>query len=197
LAPGEEFSLLSVLRPFNEENGYVKEIVIGSNGFTPDYGGGLCQLSTTVFRAAIDTGLPITMRRNHSYWLHYYNPPGTDATIFEPTPDLRFVNDTGKYILMQANVDEKLNLNIEFWGTKDGRIASRTEPVVYNIVDPVGAKTIKTTSLATGVTKCQYDSYKGADAYFDYKVIYPNGEIKEQRFSSHYIPKPKTCYVGI
>jgi vancomycin resistance protein YoaR len=197
IAPNDEFSLLSALSPFNEANGYVKEIVIGSNGFTPDFGGGLCQLSTTVFRAALDSGLPITMRRNHSYWLHYYSPPGTDATIFEPTPDLRFVNDTGKYILLQANVDDKLNLNIEFWGTKDGRIATRTEPVVYNIVSPGAAKTIKTANLAPGVTKCQYDSYKGADAYFYYKVIYPSGEVKEQRFNSHYIPKPMTCYVGI
>jgi hypothetical protein len=81
ISPNEEFSLLKYLSPFDASNGFIKELVIRDGVFSPEYGGGLCQLSTTVFRAAMDAGLPITERQNHSYWLHYYSPPGTDATI--------------------------------------------------------------------------------------------------------------------
>ncbi|MDD5569233.1 MAG: VanW family protein [Candidatus Pacebacteria bacterium] len=197
IEPDQEFSLLNALQPFDASNGYAKEIVIKDGVSTPDYGGGLCQLSTTLFRAVLDAGLPVTMRRNHSFWLPYYNPPGTDATIFEPSPDFRFVNDTGKYVLIQARVDENLNLIIDFWGTKDGRVVVKTDPVVYNIVRPGTVKMVKTRNLPSGQTSCPYPAYQGADAYFDYRVTYPDGTVKEQKFESHYIPRAKTCYVGI
>jgi vancomycin resistance protein YoaR len=195
IAPNEEFSLLKYLSPFDETNGYIKELVIQGGKLVPDYGGGLCQLSTTVFRAVMDTGLPITERVNHSYWLHYYSPPGTDATIFDPSPDLKFVNDTKNYILINAHVDAELNLIIDFWGTQDGRIASRTEPVVSNIVY-AGTRIIRTASLPTGVKSCPTTAYNGADAYFNYKVVYADGTIKQTRFDSHYTPHAAICYVG-
>lgn len=195
IAPNEEFSLLKLLSPFDETNGYIKEMVIQDGVFKADYGGGLCQLSTTVFRAIIDAGLPVTERTNHSYWLHYYSPPGTDATIFEPKPDLKFINDTGQYILLNAQVNADLDLTIDLWGAKDGRIITKTEPVVYNIIYP-GNNFIYTKALAPGVKNCTVYSYNGADVYFDYKVIYKDGTIKENRFSSHYIPHKGLCYVG-
>lgn len=196
IAPNEEFSLLKFLTPFDETNGYIKELVIQNGVMTPEFGGGLCQLSTTVFRSVINAGLPITERRNHSYWLHYYSPPGTDATIFEPNPDLKFVNDTGKYILINAYVDANLNLTIDLLGTKDGRVATKTEPVVYNVVYP-GDYVIYTKALPKGKKSCTVLAYNGADAYFDYKVTYPNGTIKETRFNSHYTPHQGTCYIGL
>lgn len=196
VAPGEEFSLLDVLQPFDDTNGFVKESVIQNGEMVADFGGGLCQLSTTFFRALLDAGLSITERTNHTYWLVYYNPPGTDATIFDPAPDLKFVNDTNNYILIQSNVDNKLNLNIELWGTKDGRIAEKTEPVIYNIVYPGKAKMIPSWSLPRGEIDCFSPAYKGADTYFDYAVTYQNGAIKKQRFRSHYVPSRAVCYIG-
>ena len=196
IAPGEEFSLLNVLQPFDDTNGFVKEAVIQNGEMVADFGGGLCQLSTTFFRALLDAGMPITERTNHTYWLVYYNPPGTDATIFDPAPDLKFINDTNNYILIQANVDSKLNLNIELWGTKDNRIVKKTEPVIYNIVYPGKAKMIPSWSLPTGEIDCFSQAYKGADTYFDYIVTYQNGAIKNQRFRSHYIPSRAVCYIG-
>ena len=68
----------------------------------PEYGGGLCQIGTTVFRAAVNSGLPITERRPHAYRVVYYEPAGFDATIYDPRPDLRFINDTENYILIQT-----------------------------------------------------------------------------------------------
>lgn len=195
IAPNEEFSLLKYLSPFDETNGYIKESVIQGGKMVADFGGGLCQLSTTAFRAIMDAGLPITERTNHSYWLHYYSPPGTDATIFDPSPDLKFVNDTQNYVLINAHVDSDLNLIVDFWGTKDGRVASRTEPVVFNIVY-AGTHMIYTRTFAYGVKSCPTTAYNGADAYFDYKVIYADGTVKQTRFNSHYTPHAAICYVG-
>jgi len=198
IKPDEEFSLIGALGEIDSKSGYLTELVIKGDKTVPEYGGGLCQLGTTVFRAAISTGLPITMRQNHSYRVSYYEPAGTDATIYDPTPDLRFVNDTGKYLLIQTRI-EKSDLYIDFWGTKDGRIASSTYPTIYNIVKPEPTKIIETSNLAPGEKKCTESSHNGADAYFDYTVIYPDDLGKEninQRFKSHYVPWQAVCLVG-
>lgn len=196
LKPGEEFSMLKALGNINEENGYQKEAVIIGDAIYYEYGGGLCHISTTLFRTVLSAGLPVTMRQNHSYNMPYYQPPGTDATIYEPAPDFKFINDTGNYILIQSEaVDQELY--IELWGGSDGRIIERTEPVVYNIVKPLPTKYIKTYTLRSGETKCTYTPYDGADAYFDYIVTYIDGTIKEKRFRSHYVPRQGVCLVGI
>ena len=105
IKPGEEFSLVKALGDVNKETGYLFEMVIKGNKTVPEYGGGLCQVATTLFRAALQSGLPITERRNHSYRVSYYEPAGTDATIYSPHPDLRFINDTGNNILIQARFE--------------------------------------------------------------------------------------------
>jgi len=72
IKPGEEFSLVTALGPTTAEAGYLPELVIKGNKTVPEYGGGLCQVATTMFRAALGTGLPITERKNHSYRVSYY-----------------------------------------------------------------------------------------------------------------------------
>lgn len=195
IKPGEEFSLLKALGEIDGAHGYLPELVIKDNKTTPEYGGGLCQIGTTVFRATFNSGLPVTQRRNHSYRVVYYEPAGTDATIYDPAPDYRFMNDTEHYILIQAKIVGD-DLTFEFWGTKDGRQAEATAPVIYNIVKPAPTKIIETTDLPEGEKRCTESAHAGADAYFDYKVTYPNGEVKEKRFSSHYIPWQAVCLVG-
>ena len=83
------------------------------------------------------------------------------------------------------------------WGTSDGRIASRTTPVIYNITRPGPTKYIETLDLAPGEKKCTEHAHNGADAYFDYKVTYPDGEIKEEKFYSHYVPWQEVCLIGV
>lgn len=199
IKPGEEFSLIKTLGDVSDKTGYLPELVIKGNKTVPEFGGGLCQIGTTVFRTALASGLPITMRQNHSYRVSYYEPAGTDATIYIPQPDLRFVNDTGNYVLIQARII-KNDLYFDFWGTKDGRIATTTYPVIYNIVKPEPTKIIESTDLKPGEKKCTESSHNGADAYFDYKVIYPEGStttpIQERRFKSHYTPWQAVCLVG-
>ncbi len=200
IKPGEEFSLVKALGDISDQTGYLPELVIKGNKTVPEFGGGLCQVGTTLFRTVLATGLPVTMRQNHSYRVSYYEPAGTDATIYIPQPDFRFINDTNNYILIQAR-STKNDLYFDFWGVKDGRIATTTYPVIYNIVKPEPTKIVETDALKPGEKKCTESSHNGADAYFDYKVIYPEGAsveplVQERRFKSHYIPWQAVCLVG-
>lgn len=199
IKPEEEFSLLKALGEIDAAAGYLPELVIKGNRTVPEYGGGLCQIGTTVFRSALSTGLPITERRNHSYRVSYYEPAGTDATIYNPAPDFRFANDTGNYILIQARIEGD-DLYFDFWGTSDGRVASTTDPVIYNIVKPPPTKIIETDELAPGERKCTERAHDGASAYFDYTVVYPDGAtstpVQTKRFHSRYVPWQAVCLVG-
>ncbi|MDO8261284.1 MAG: VanW family protein [Candidatus Magasanikbacteria bacterium] len=194
--PNEEFSLIKTLGAIDAESGYLPELVIKDNKTIPEFGGGLCQVGTTVFRATFNSGLPVTSRRNHSYRVSYYEPAGTDATIYDPNPDYKFLNDTPYNILIQSRIEGD-NLYFDFWSTEDGRIASSTYPTIYNIVKPAPTKIVETLDLKPGVKKCTESSHNGADAYFDYTVTYPNGEVKNSRFSSHYVPWRAVCLLGV
>lgn len=131
VAPGAEFSFNDLLGPVDRAHGYKPELVIKANVTVPEFGGGLCQVSTTAFRAAMHAGLPIIERRNHSYAVRYYGIPGFDATIYPGHTDLRFTNDTPGYLLIQARV-EGTRLVFELWGTNDGRTVAVTGPVTYD-----------------------------------------------------------------
>ncbi|MCU0679398.1 MAG: VanW family protein [Planctomycetes bacterium] len=212
IKPAEEFSLNQALGEIDKSTGYLPELVIKDNKTIPEYGGGLCQIGTTMFRAALGAGLPITMRRNHSYRVSYYEPAGTDATIYSPWPDLKFINDTPNHILIQARIEGD-NLYFDLWGTQDGRTATRTDPVIYNIVKPGPTKIIETLDLPPGEKKCTEKPHNGADTYFDYTVKYspanPPAELRgkdniaaenlviETRFKSHYVPWREVCLLGV
>ncbi len=120
LAPGDEFSFVNILGPVDGENGYLPELVIKKDKTEPEFGGGICQVSTTVFRAAIYAGLEITARKNHAYPVSYYSPQGMDATIYVPRPDLKFKNNTPGNILFQVYMDGT-ELIFNLYGTNDGR----------------------------------------------------------------------------
>ncbi len=132
LAPGEEFSFNEHLGPVTAEEGFVPELVINNGTTLPELGGGLCQVSSTTFRAAMAAGLPITARRNHAYAVQYYSPQGTDATIYPGSADLKFVNNTPGYILIWPYAPDKNTLYFDFWGTDDGRQVTLEKPVIYD-----------------------------------------------------------------
>ncbi|MDP1629372.1 MAG: VanW family protein, partial [bacterium] len=92
-----------------------------ANKTIPEYGGGICQVSTTMFRAAINAGLKITERFPHAFPVAFYNPQGFDATVYLPHPDLRFINDTPANILIQTKI-KGTTLTFEFYGTKNREV---------------------------------------------------------------------------
>jgi len=132
LKPGEEFSFNTILGEIGPETGYKAELVIKQNKTIPEYGGGLCQVSTTAFRAAFYAGLPIKERQAHAFPVKYYNPQGFDATIYPPHPDLRFVNDTPSNLLIQTKI-KGTELTFEFYGTSDGRKVEIEGPIQYDV----------------------------------------------------------------
>lgn len=141
IAPGKTFSFVEVLGEVDGEHGYLPELVIKDNKTTPEFGGGICQVSSTVFRAAIYSGLKIAERRNHAYPVRYYYPYGMDATIYIPKPDLRFVNNTPGYILMQPTI-EGTELTFRFYGTKDGRTTTVDGPHILESNPDGSMKTV-------------------------------------------------------
>ena len=131
LKPGEEFSFNKLLGEVGPKQGYLPELVIKRNKTVPEYGGGLCQVSTTAFRAAVNSGLLITDRIQHSFAVKYYNPQGFDAAIYPPSADLKFKNDSPEHVLIQTKI-EKSKLTFEFYGTSDGREAKVVGPEEYD-----------------------------------------------------------------
>ncbi len=197
IQPGETFSLLKTLGAIDEAHKWLPELVIKGNQTLPEFGGGLCQIGTTVFRGALDSGLPIVERQNHSYRVRYYEPAGTDATIYDPKPDFRFLNDTGAPILINGYIEKNDEVVFEFWGTKDGRVSERTDPRIYNVTAPPATKLVETLDLEPGKKKCTETAHAGADAEFTYTVTYANGEVKKEVFQSHYRPWQAVCLIGV
>lgn len=134
---GATFAFNENLGPVGKATGYKPELVIKEHVTTPEYGGGLCQVSTTAFRAAILSGLQIVERSNHAYPVAYYGAPGFDATIYpnqrtwKDGTDLKFINDTPANILIQTRV-EGTKLFFEFWGTSDGREVKVVGPTSFD-----------------------------------------------------------------
>jgi vancomycin resistance protein YoaR len=203
VAPDQEFSVDALLEPVTLENGYFMEQIIKNNLIQTDVGGGLCQVGTTMFRAAMNAGLPITERQNHALVVHYYNDatngnPGTDATIYGPHPDLRFRNNTGHWLLITTSINVKRNaLAFTIWGTPDGRQGSYTPPKVIRWIEPP-TEPVKTesTDIEVGKEKCQ-SPFRGADTTFAYTIKNADGTVTTRDFFSHYKALPKICLVGV
>lgn len=121
LKPDQVFSFGEYLGDVGAEQGYVEGLIILDNLVKKAYGGGLCQVSSTAYRAALLSGLPIVERTNHSFAISYYTAPfgvpGVDATIYYPQVDMKFKNDTGHYILIQTEM-VGTTLKFSFYGTK-------------------------------------------------------------------------------
>lgn len=196
VAPGEDFSLVKTLGKIDKTNGFLPELVIKGNETKPEFGGGLCQVSTTLFRAVSYAGLEVLERRNHSYRVSYYEPPvGFDATIYDPAPDFRFKNDTKNYILIQSSVKGS-SMIVELWGTKDGRRVEIDKPTVFNIKKAGATKIIETPDLPPGEKKCTERAHNGADAVFERRIFYADGTTKKEKYKSHYVVWPAVCLVG-
>ena len=196
LKPGEEFSTLGRLGKIDASTGYLPELVIKNNKTVPDYGGGLCQVSTTLFRAAMNAGMKITQRYNHSYRVSYYEPPvGMDATIFDPSPDFKFVNNYDSYILIQAKI-VGTKITFEFYGTKDTRQVTISDPAVYDYVEPSAAVETVDPSLPVGTRNLVAHSHQGASAKFHYEVVRNGETLQKTDFTSKYVALPEQWMVG-
>ncbi len=204
IKPGEEFSANRYAGPYTAENGYLPEQVIKGRELKLEIGGGMCQIGTTLFRMAMNSGLEITERRNHSLVVGYYadpvnGNPGTDATLYDPVLDFKFKNDTGNYLLLQTSIDYRAEkLTFILWGKSDGRRGWYNHPTVLKWIPAGKPQQILSDdgALKVGEEKCQ-NAFLGAVAKFIYTRVTPAGEKKERVFDSYYRPLPKICTIGV
>lgn len=203
IPPGEEFSTVGTLGEIDNTTGYLPELVIKGDETVPEFGGGLCQVSTTLFRSVLNAGLPVIQRRNHSYRVPYYEKdgegnfigPGLDATIYSPQPDFKFKNDTKAHILIQGYVEGD-KATFEIYGTGDGRKSFIDGPHIIEET-PFGEPIyIETDELPKGETKRIDTAHKGGSAVATYKIEYPDGSVIEKEFKSFYRPWPDKYLVG-
>jgi len=192
VAPGETFSFNDILGDVSGLTGFKQAYIIKEGKTVLGDGGGVCQVSSTFFRAALNAGLPIMERAAHAYRVGYYeqdSPPGFDATVYSPHPDLKIKNDTPGHILIQSNVDiKKSTLAFEIYGTLDGRVASTSKPVVSDQVAPPEDLYVDDPTLPAGTVK-QID-YKawGAKVTFNYLVQRGGETVYKKMFVSNYRP---------
>jgi vancomycin resistance protein YoaR len=192
VAPGETFSFDKALGDISAFSGYKQAYIIQNGRTILGDGGGVCQVSTTFFRAILNAGLPVVERHAHAYRVGYYeqdSPPGIDATVYSPTVDLKFKNDTSNYILIQSQVDlDNLSLNFSLYGTKDGREVSMTTPVVTNQTPPPPDLYQDDPTLPVGVVQQTDFAAWGADVYFTRTVTKNDQVIIYDKFVSNFQP---------
>ncbi len=200
VAPNEEFSFNKYIGDISRLTGYKEAYVISGGRTILGDGGGVCQVSTTLFRAMLDAGVPITERNAHSYRVGYYeqqSPMGIDATIYVPSVDLKFKNDTGNHILIVSDfnaVEQKLVFTL--FGKSDGRQSVISEPVVLSRSPAPAPLYEDDPNLPVGTTR-QVD-YAAPGAYVQFtRTVTRNGEvIIDETFTSRYSPWRAIYKVG-
>lgn len=195
ILPGEEFSFIESLGKVSKAQGFSEEKSFKNGEVSKGLGGGLCQVSTTLFQSVLSAGLSVTERHNHTFAVPFYKV-GLDATYANPRPDFKFVNDTGYEITIKGRTENNTAI-FEIYGVSDGRTATLSEAEIYNQTKLPQTKYIKTFNLPAGKQKCENTSQKGYSTKVNYSVSYLSGENKEQVFTSTYQPLARVCYVGV
>lgn len=193
IKPGEEFSFNKTVGDVSAATGYRSAHVIKNGQTSLGDGGGVCQVSTTLFRSVLNAGLTVTKRLPHSYRVSYYeldSKPGVDATVYSGETDFRFINDTDHHILVHAHADsKKLYMYVELYGTSDGRSAEIVDHITWNYRPPLATQYIPDPTLPPGKLVQVDWSAAGIDASF--KNVIKNKEgtiIREDIYVSKYRP---------
>ena len=190
--PGETMSFNKILGDVSALTGYQQAYIIKDGATILGDGGGVCQVSSTMFRAALNAGLPILERQAHAYRVYYYeqnSQPGLDATVYDPSPDLKIKNNTAYHVLIQTKMDaKKLHLTIEIYGTNDGRKATISKSTISDRTDPLPDIYVDDPTLPTGVVKQIDHQAAGAKITFDYQVEKDGQVIYQKKFISVYQP---------
>lgn len=199
IAPEEIFSFNQNLGAVDGSTGYKKELVIKKEGTIPEFGGGICQVSTTVYRAVLLSGLPIVERNQHSYAVSYYSQilgDGLDATIYLGGADLKFQNDTGQHLLVQTYTENDYELYVVFYGTDLGKKVELEGPYLSNYHSPGGTMYIDTDKLAIGQTKQVERAHTGFTALWYRHISDKEGNLSTETIETNYRAIPAKVWVG-
>ncbi len=195
IGPGEEFSFNRYVGDISPEEGYVEGFVIMGDQTVKGVGGGVCQVSTTVFRAAFYAGFPLTERWAHGYRVGYYesgDPEGVgmDAAIYTPDLDFRFINDTPYHLLIESFLNPTNNsVHFRFYSTNPGRQVVRGPAEIVNETPPAETQYVANADLTAG-QQLQVDWAVGGAYVRVPRIIQDlNGtEIRREYIASQYQP---------
>lgn len=199
VAPGETFSMAEKLGDVSLDNGYAEALIIFGDRTIKGVGGGVCQVSTTLFRTAFFGGYPIVERHSHAYRVSYYEQTrsgsidaklaGLDATVFVPVVDFKFRNDTPYWLLMETYVNAPARtLTWKFYSTSDGRVVEWQTSGLQYIVEPPEPIFRENPELAANEIRQVDWAAEGADVTI-IRTVYKDGQIYFQdQFVTHYLP---------
>lgn len=197
LFEGDVFSFNRFIGAITPANGYVNGLVIAGDRTEEGLGGGICQVSTTVFRSLYLAGLPVKERSPHSYQVGYYQPQGLDAAIYQPTLDLKFTNDTGGALWFQTDWnDETGEFNVYSFGKPRDFEVRLSEPRTVKTIPAPADRTIATDTLAKGVRKQIDWAMPGGTLEVDRLFIKDGKTIRKETLKSTYRPWPNIFLVG-
>jgi vancomycin resistance protein YoaR len=201
IPPGKEFSFNRALGEVSARTGFRSAYIISGGRTVLGDGGGVCQVSSTLFRSVMDAGLKITRRLQHSYRVSYYElnaDPGFDATVYAGDVDFRFVNDTGNHIMLYSTTDLDNNyMNIEIYGTDDGRTSEIVDYKKWDLRSPPAPEYYPTDTLPSGVTRQIDWSVSGIKTEFTYLVKDKDGKVlHENIYYSNFRPWSAKFLVG-
>lgn len=193
---GEVFSFDEVLGRVDASTGYWKELVIMGEHTLPEYGGGLCQVSTTAYRGVWEHGFPIVARKNHSFAVSYYAPQGSDATIYPPNIDMKFKNDGPSALLIQTH-QENNHAYFIYYGTRDTRSSMVIGPYTWDYRAAPPDRVEYTTEIAPGEQRKASDRHGGLKAVWS-RVLSPgNADEKTETVYSFYQARGFVTQIGI
>ncbi|MCK4451978.1 MAG: VanW family protein [Anaerolineae bacterium] len=202
VAPGETFSFNHYLGEVTAEAGYDEAYITAGEQLAIEVGGGICQVSTTAFRAAFWGGYPIVNRWYHHYRVGYYELMGAgvgmDATVYSPQVDFRFTNDRPYPLLIETEVEETAHrLVFRFYSTDDGRRVEREEPVVSDETEPGPPIYQLDQELEPGTVIRWQSAVNGLTATVERRVYDAAGNLlHHDTFVSQYAPRRAAYHYG-
>ncbi|NOY97857.1 MAG: hypothetical protein GXP40_01465 [Chloroflexi bacterium] len=207
IAPGETFSMGEVLGDISLDNGYAEALIIYGGRTIKGVGGGVCQVSTTLFRTVFFGGYPVAERHSHAYRVYYYeqNPDGSnnpnlaglDATVYFPLVDFKFTNDTPYWLLMETYVDAGgRKLTWKFYSTSDGRTVDWQTTGPTNTVSPPKPLYQESDELKKNQIRQVDWSAEGADVVVERTVLRGGEVLFQDTFQTHYEPWQAVCEFG-
>jgi vancomycin resistance protein YoaR len=198
VAPGAVFSMADVMGDVSLDTGYAEAWIIYGGRTIKGVGGGVCQVSTTLFRTAFFAGFPINERHPHAYRVGYYEQTynghdaslaGLDATVFVPVVDFKFTNDTPYWLLMETYFNPtSRSLTWKFYSTSDGRTVEWDTTGPQNVVEPPEPLYEENPELAKGEIRQVDWAAEGADVTVN-RTVYRDGQVLfTDAFTTHYLP---------
>ena len=189
VAPGHTFDFAKEVGDISSSTGFVKGYVISGGTLEKEDGGGICQVSTTIFRATYQAGLPIVERHEHSHRVEYYDPVGFEATVYAPEKNLRMKNDTGKYLFVQAAWDKKAQtLRFDLFGKKPERTVSIGKPVVTDFKPPAQPSYTPDNRVGAGGRRLLDVPVQGMTSTIVRSIRHADGKVSTDTLKSVYRP---------